>query len=95
MKNCFEMCFGDGAFIYYAERGDTFFTLQEKFLLPAEKIMRDNAHLKKIEEGRAVYIDRNTGATSVLLPETDGADIIKLKEKNPEGVFYPFRRVFI
>ena len=94
MKSLTAPCLCFEEFIYFAEKGDTFFSLQEKFLIPAKKLMSDNPCVKSLKEGVAIYVDASKGKTRLLTPDSDIFDVDTILEKNGLKRLYPFQRVY-
>ena len=93
MKSLTKPCLSFEEFLYFAEHGDTFFSLQELFGVPALKLMRDNPAVEKIEVGTAIYVDASQKNSDILLPD-EIVDVNDLKEKNDTDFIYPFQRLF-
>lgn len=79
-------------FIYYAEDGDTLFSLQERFSVPMHELIYDNMLDREIAEGQAIVIKRG-GEVFTLMPD-NSVDAEYLKRKNGLEYLYPFQTLY-
>ncbi len=84
-------------FFYRAEKGDTVFSLSNRFSIPATKLITLNRLVKEIEEGDLLYIESVDGCLYKVKPFDTAKSVSEkfcvseqkiLKENGVEYLFY-------
>lgn len=93
MEKVYESAFYLKKFLYCVEEGEDLFTIQRKFGVPVETIIKDNELTSQVRAGQYIFIDTSLGESFILLPD-DRFFKEEIKKKNDVEILYPFQVLY-